>query len=95
MSKEEVHKQIMAKARLKLETAAIVVENQAKKLCPIKTSNLVNSIEHKTGETVAIIGSAVEYAPHVEYGTRFQAAQSFLRAGLDQSKNAIRKFFNA
>lgn len=58
-----------------IENAARIIggmaESYAKKLCPVDTGNLRNSITHTTednGHTV-VIGSAVVYAPFVELGT--------------------------
>lgn len=58
-----------------IERAAEIIggmaETYAKKLCPVDTSNLRNSITHTTennGHTV-VIGSPVTYAPYVELGT--------------------------
>lgn len=41
----------------------------------------------------AVIGTNVEYAPHVEYGTRFQRAQPFMRNGIDAALPGIRTIF--
>lgn len=54
-----------------MEKACLIVENTAKELCPVDTGQLRGSISHtltnggKTGE----IGTNVEYAPYVEFGT--------------------------
>lgn len=44
-----------------------------------------------TGE--ALIGTNVSYAPHVEYGTKYQKAQSFMRTGAVASEPKIRQVF--
>lgn len=48
------------------------METYAKKLCPVDTGNLRNSITHTTHlenkDVVVYVGSAVEYAPYVELG---------------------------
>lgn len=41
----------------------------------------------------AVIGTNVSYAPHVEYGTRFQSAQPFMRAGAVASEPKIERLF--
>jgi len=44
-------------------------ETYAKKLCPVDTGNLRNSITHqREGDDTELIGSDVEYAPYVELG---------------------------
>ncbi|MGD1817997.1 MAG: HK97-gp10 family putative phage morphogenesis protein [Pleomorphochaeta sp.] len=37
----------------------------------------------------AFVGTNLEYAPHVEYGTVIQRAQPFMRGGMDDSKAGI------
>ena len=54
-----------------LEKCGLTAEGYAKKLCPVDTGNLRNSITH-TGdeeEPAAYIGSNAEYAAYVELGT--------------------------
>lgn len=54
-----------------LEKCGLTAENYAKRLCPVDTGNLRNSITHvvKDDEMAVYIGSNVEYAPYVELGT--------------------------
>lgn len=54
-----------------LAKCGLTAEGYAKKLCPVDTGNLRNSISHKvdTDEPVAYIGTNIEYAPYVELGT--------------------------
>ena len=57
-----------------LNKACLIVENTAKQNCPVDTGELRASITYniqgKTGE----VGTNVEYAPYVEYGTGVFAA---------------------
>lgn len=48
------------------------IEAQAKVLAPVKHGNLKTSIHTETENKglAALIGTGVNYAPHVEYGTR-------------------------
>lgn len=39
----------------------------------------------------AFIGTNLEYAPHVEYGTVHQRAQAFMRNGMNDSKKGIQE----
>ena len=56
------------------------VGSYAKKLCPVDTGRLRNSITHQQyDENTEVIGSNVEYAPYVELGTHKQAPKPFLR----------------
>lgn len=54
-----------------LETCGLVGVGYAKKLCPVDTGNLRNSITHTVSdsEKAAYIGTNSEYAVYVECGT--------------------------
>lgn len=56
-----------------MEKACLLVENDAKRNCPVDTGQLRASIKHEvlgTKEDITgVIGSNTEYAPYVEYGT--------------------------
>lgn len=55
-----------------LETCGLVAEGYAKKLCPVDTGNLRNSITHtvtNSGEHAAYVGTDSEYAVYVEMST--------------------------
>ena len=58
-----------------LEKCGLVAEGYAKKLCPVDTGNLRNSITHTVDEQepAAIIGTNNEYAAYVELGTGIYA----------------------
>lgn len=58
-----------------LEKCGLVAEGYAKKLCPVDTGNLRNSITHVVDEQepAAIIGSNNSYAAYVELGTGIYA----------------------
>lgn len=67
-----------AKARA-LEKIGLVAEGYAKRLCPVDTGNLRNSITHDTDDEAAYIGTNVEYAVYVEMGTVNTPAQPYLK----------------
>lgn len=54
-----------------LETCGLTAEGYAKKLCPVDTGNLRNSIAHAvdTDERAAYVGTNSEYGAYVELGT--------------------------
>lgn len=54
-----------------LEECGLVGEGYAKRMCPVDTGNLRNSITHAVdaAEMAAYIGSANSYAAYVELGT--------------------------
>lgn len=58
-----------------LEKCGLVGEGYAKKLCPVDTGNLRNSITHAVDEAepAAYIGTNSEYGPYVELGTGIYA----------------------
>jgi HK97 gp10 family phage protein len=64
----------------------IKVENTAKSLTPVDTGRLRSSITHELGREgrrfVARVGTNVEYAGYVEFGTRRMRAQPYLRAAI-------------
>jgi len=53
-----------------METCGGKMETYAKLKCPVKTSNLKNSITHHSSPEMAVVGTDVEYAPYVEFGHR-------------------------
>lgn len=57
-----------------INEACILVENDAKKRCPVDTGELRMSITHEIEETsenrtTGAVGTNLEYAPYVEFGT--------------------------
>lgn len=58
-----------------LDEACILVENTAKKECPVDSGQLRNSITHQVVGDVGYVGTNVHYAPYVEYGTGVFAAK--------------------
>lgn len=65
---------------------ALKVERRAKRLCPVDTGRLRASITHvlvRSGHGIeARVGTNVDYAVHVEFGTSRAPAQPFLRPAL-------------
>lgn len=68
---EEVKAAMQAAAIRALEKCGLTAEGYAKKLCPVDTGNLRNSITHAVdpGELAAYVGTNSEYGPYVELGT--------------------------
>lgn len=62
-----------------LEAIGLQAEGYAKRLCPVDTGNLRNSISHTTDKDSAYIGTNVEYAPYVELGTSRMKARPYLK----------------
>ena len=84
----------MQKATVRaLEKCGLTAEGYAKKLAPVDTGNLRNSITHDVddGEPAAYIGTNVEYAPYQELGTIHMKAQPFLKPAVADHANTYRK----
>lgn len=54
----------------------------AKKLCPVDTGNLRNSIDYDVLDDTMQVGTNVEYASFVELGTSRQKAQPYLKPAI-------------
>ena len=90
---KEVSEDIKAALRRGLETCGLVAEGYAKKLAPVDTGNLRNSITHTVDEeeAAAYVGTNVEYAPYQELGTIHMKAQPFLKPAVAANANKYRK----
>ncbi len=72
-----------------------VVDASAKLNTPVDTG-LLRASNMKAVDTKTLIATEVnntEYAPHIEFGTRYQKAQPFFRRALMDNKNIIEKIF--
>ncbi len=58
-----------------LTEACMVVEKDAKKKCPVDDGTLRGSITSEVEDNQGIVGTNVEYAPYVEFGTGLFAAK--------------------
>lgn len=78
-----------------LVKATLMVERDAKILCPVKTGTLKRSITHEfKNKNFAIVGSNIKYAPHIELGTYKMSAQPYLRPALHKNLGAIKRLLN-
>jgi HK97 gp10 family phage protein len=66
---EEIIAKIKAAKKRALERIGMTAESFAKKLCPVDTGGLRNSISHKVHNDDAYIGTNKEYGAYVELGT--------------------------
>ena len=91
-SKEVLEAMQQASVRA-LEKCGLKADGYAKRLCPVDTGNLRNSITHEVddGEPAAYIGTNVEYAPYQELGTIHMKAQPFLKPAVADHANTYRK----
>ena len=90
---EEIANEIKSALLRGLEACGLVAEGYAKKLAPVDTGNLRNSITHDVDdvEPAAYIGTNVEYAPYVCLGTIHMNAQPFLKPAVAANANKYRK----
>jgi HK97 gp10 family phage protein len=70
-----------------LTRLALTVQNEARRRAPVDTGRLRSSITFTLDTDrrglVARVGTNVDYAAHVEFGTRHSRAQPYLRPALD------------
>ena len=105
---EEFLAKTREQAKQALMKAAIVVEADAKKKCPVDTGRLRSSITHEFSwqyseldELVTRVGTNVNYAHYVEFGTykdfergiRKMAARPYLRPAIEENRATIAGYF--
>ena len=79
-----------------LEIIGGKAESYAKKLCPVDTGRLRNSITHQQyDDNTEVIGTNVEYAPYVELGTHKQKAQPYLRPAAENHSAEYKEIIKA
>jgi HK97 gp10 family phage protein len=71
-------------------------EAYTKELCPVYTGRLRDSITYSVDDNTVYLGSDVEYAPYVEFGTYKQKPQPFMGPAmqdhLDEYKAILEDF---
>ena len=68
-----------------VKRAALEVEAEAKRIVPVDTGRLKNSLSSEQIDKLSYrVGSGVVYAPFVEFGTRNMRSQPFLRPAADK-----------
>ena len=73
---------------------ALDILGEAVDRCPIDTGRLINSLNYEADAKHAIIGTNVEYAPYVEFGTKNMDAQPYLRPAFDSTKKKLLATYN-
>ena len=72
----------------------LLVEGEAKKLCPVDTGLLRASITPVIESWAAgYVGTNTHYAPYVEYGTRKTPAQPFLEPAYEVGRQQASRIF--
>lgn len=72
---------------------AIDVQNRARELCPVDTGRLRSSISHSepahdSDGVYVLVGTNVDYAEFVEFGTSRQHPQPYLRPAIAEAVHA-------
>lgn len=97
LDKEQLER-LRKKAISGVTVAIALVKQTAVNLCPVLTGNLRSSISHEVIEeqesVIGKVGTGVEYAPYVEFGTKNMSAQPYLRPALNGNKENIKRIFN-
>lgn len=63
-----------------------IAQKAARNMVPVDTGALKQSLTLEVDTNVATVGSSLEYAPYVEYGTVNQAPQPYLQPALAIAK---------
>ena len=72
----------------------LIVEAKAKERCPVDTGLLRSSITPVIASWAeAYIGTNTEYAPYVEFGTKYMAAQPFMEPAFIEGQKQASKVF--
>ncbi|MGC4020250.1 MAG: HK97 gp10 family phage protein [Muricomes sp.] len=68
------------------------LQSKAKRKAPVDTGDLKRSIglEISSGGMTAKVEPTVEYAAYLEYGTRFQKAQPYLKPSLEEQEKQFK-----
>ena len=88
-----VEKAIKA-AEKELQLTALEIERDAKLNAPVDTGMLRASITSTGSGSEYEIGTNLEYAPFVEFGTRYMAAQPFLFPAFEKGVKDLKKNIN-
>lgn len=82
---DEVLRKLADKIPVALEKCGLVAEGYSKRLCPVDTGNLRNSITHEVRGKTVYIGTNVEYAVYVEMGTSRTRSQPYLKPAIQNN----------
>ena len=74
-----------------LEAIGLTAEGHAKKITPVDTGRLRNSISHATDKEAAYIGTNVEYAIFVETGARGRSGVHMLQRSASEHADEYKR----
>ncbi len=84
----QVKSEVLDRVKTVVAQSAFQIEAKAKAIVPVDTGNLKNSLTTviEPSGIMARVGTNVEYAPHVEFGTRRASAQPYLFPSAEEVK---------
>lgn len=82
---DDVVRELRLAIHRSLVKIGLTTEGYAKRLCPVRTGRLRNSITFYTDDDTVTIGTNVEYAQCVEEGTSKQKAKPYLRPAIENN----------
>lgn len=93
---QNIAKKATSNVEQALIESALMVERDAKIKTPVDTGRLRQSISHETENfgsenPAVIVGTNVDYAGYIEFGTSKQPAQPYLYPALTENKEKIKK----
>ena len=74
-----------------LEAIGLTAEGHAKKITPVDTGRLRNSIAHAVESDAAYIGTSTSYAPFVELGARGRKGVHMLQRAASEHTDEYRR----
>lgn len=89
----DMSKHTREQAEKMIKSATLAVERDAILYAPYDIGNLRGSITHQVSGLRGTVGTPVEYAPHVEYGTVHMQRQQYLRPALDGVAKQIERLW--
>jgi len=76
-----------------LPSAGVIVTGAAKRNAPVDQGILRGSINYQVNKDNTTVGTNINYATHVEYGTKKMTAQPYLRPALDKNRKKLVKLW--
>ena len=80
---------ISEKGSALMQKVGVIVEQNCKDLCPVRTGKLQADITANVTDKEVSVGNTLDYALYVNLGTRKQQANPYLENGMLQSKAEI------
>ena len=81
---EKYDQKVLNQVKELVRNAAYKIEAEAKRACPVDTGNLRASINTQVSDYEAAIGTNVEYAAFIQFGTKKRGATPYLYPALKQ-----------